>query len=97
MVSTTILCKCCKATSQTKSKEQKLMIRLVSIVKFCSEFHKALYIGPLLFNIYICDMFDDINDCDIASYLDDNAPYARNSNLDAVINKLQESTKNLFQ
>ena len=42
-------------------------------------------------------MFDDINDCDIASYLDDNAPYASSSNLDAVINKLQESTKNLFQ
>ena len=43
MVSTTILCKCCKATSQTENKEQKLMMRIVSIGKFCSEFHKALY------------------------------------------------------
>ena len=30
---------------------------------------------PLLFNVYICDMFYDINDCDIASYADDSTPY----------------------
>ena len=42
-------------------------------------------------------MFYDINDCDIASYADDNTPYASSSNLDAVINKLEESTNNLFQ
>ena len=42
-------------------------------------------------------MFHNINDCDIASYADDNTPYVSNSNLDAVINKLEESTNNLFQ
>ena len=42
-------------------------------------------------------MFCDINDSDIASYADDNTPYASSSNLDAVINKLEESTNNLFQ
>ena len=42
-------------------------------------------------------MFSDINDCGIASYADDNTPYASSSNLDAVINKLEESTNNLFQ
>ena len=33
-------------------------------------------LGPLLFNIYIyiCDMFYDIDNCDIASYTDDNTP-----------------------
>ena len=41
----------------------------------------------LLFNIYRCDKFYDINDCDIASYTNDNTPYASSSNLDAVINK----------
>ena len=54
-------------------------------------------LGSLLFNIYICDMFYDIDDCDIASYADDNTPYASSSNLDALINKLEESTNNLFQ
>ena len=42
-------------------------------------------------------MFYDIDDCDIASNVDDNTPYASSSNLDALINKLGESTKNLFQ
>ena len=52
---------------------------------------------PLLFSICICDMFYDIDDCHIASYADDNTPYVSSSNLDALINKLEESTNNLFQ
>ena len=54
-------------------------------------------LGSLLFNIYICDIFYDTDDCDIASYADDNTPYASSSNLDPLINKLDESTNNLFQ
>ena len=42
-------------------------------------------------------MFYDINYCDIASYVDDNTPYTSSKDLDAVINKLEESTKNLLQ
>ena len=54
-------------------------------------------LGPLLFDIYICDMFYDIDCCDIMSYADDNTPYASSSNLDAFIKKLEESTNKLFQ
>ena len=53
-------------------------------------------LGPLIFYIYICDMFYDNNNCDIANYDDDNTPNANSSNLDTVINKLEESTSNLF-
>ena len=42
-------------------------------------------------------MFYDIDDYNIASYADHNTPYASSSNLDALINKLEESTNNLFQ
>ena len=42
-------------------------------------------------------MFHDINNCNIECYADDNTPYAGSSNLDALINKLQESTNSLFQ
>ena len=38
-----------------------------------------------------------INDCDIASYGDDNTPYASSSNLNTLINKLEKSTNNLFK
>ena len=54
-------------------------------------------LGPLLFNIYLCDIFYDNNDYNIVSYADDNNPYANSSNLDSLINKLDESTNNLFQ
>ena len=91
MVSIAIFCANVIRKPPLKQKTtMKLMICMVSIVKFCSEFHKALYQGH-------CDMFHNINDCDIASYADDNTPYVSNSNLDAVINKLEESTNNLFQ
>ena len=52
-------------------------------------------LGPLQFNIYLCDTFYDINGCDIASYADENIPDASRSNLGAVIGKLEESTNNL--
>ena len=42
-------------------------------------------------------MFYDINDCDIVRCADDNTPYASRSNLDAVINKLEESTNSWLQ
>ena len=45
-------------------------------------------LGTLLFNIYICDMFYDNTDCDIARYADENT---------SLINKLEACTNNLFQ
>ena len=53
-------------------------------------------LGPLLFDIYICDMFFDIFECDIASDGDDNTPYNFDFNLDNVITKLEKSTNSLL-
>ena len=54
-------------------------------------------LDPLLSNIYICDMFHDITDCDIVSYADDNTSYCSSFSVDKVFNKLQACTNNLFK
>ena len=54
-------------------------------------------LGPLLFNIYICDLFFGIGDLDIASYADDNTPYTFSSELDVALKKLRTYTKKFFE
>ena len=54
-------------------------------------------LGPLLFNIYISDIFYDIDLCDITSYADDNTPYTSDFNLEEVIQKLELTNNNLFK
>ena len=53
-------------------------------------------LGPLLFNIYICDLFIENSDTDIANYADDNTPYACSSDLDSIIFKLQKNTERIL-
>ena len=54
-------------------------------------------LGLLLFSIDISDMFYDIDECDIASYADDNTPYTSDFNLEEVIQKLELTSNNLFE
>ena len=53
-------------------------------------------LGPLLFNVYICDILFGIIECDIASYADDNTPYNFDLSLDNVISNLEKSTNSLL-
>ena len=53
-------------------------------------------LGPLLFNVYICDIFFDIIECDIASNADDNTPYNFNFSLGSVISNLEKSNNSLL-
>ena len=49
-------------------------------------------LGPLLFNVYICDIFFDIVKCDVASY----TPYNLDFSLDNAISNLEKSTDSLL-
>ena len=53
-------------------------------------------LGPLLFNIFLIDLFFITEDTDIASYADDNKPYAIADNINGVIKSLEEATEILF-
>ena len=54
-------------------------------------------LGPLLFNIFICDMFYFLDDYNVANYADDSTPFSARENNELVIKDLEESSAILFQ
>jgi len=54
-------------------------------------------LGPLLFNIYICDLFFDILEIDVANYADDTTPYVYEFTIEKVIEKLEINGNKIFQ
>ena len=53
-------------------------------------------LGPLLFNIHLCDLFYFLEDLDIASYADDTTTYTVKENKESVIDTLEASSLPLF-
>ena len=53
-------------------------------------------LGPLLFNIYLCDLFLFTEDLDIANYADDTTPYHCSDNTESVIEMLEIAATKLF-
>ena len=45
--------------------------------------------GPLLFNIFLCDLFWIMCETDFASFADDNTPYALGDGIDDVIKSIE--------
>ena len=45
--------------------------------------------GPLLFSIYINDLFLFVDKCDIANYADNNTPFSCGKKIDEVISQLE--------
>ena len=54
-------------------------------------------LGPLLFNIFICDMFYFLEDFDIVNYADDSTPYCAGKSAESVVNNLEQSSTILFK
>ena len=56
-------------------------------------------LGPLLFNLFLCDLFLFVEQADIMSYADDNTPYVYvcSENVDVTLEKLEEVGKVLFE
>ena len=53
-------------------------------------------LGPLLFNIFICNLFLIMNKVDFGSYADDNTPYVIGNGAKETINSLKEASDELF-
>ena len=54
-------------------------------------------LGPLLFNVLLCDLFLIIENTDTASYADDNTLYTTVNSIEEVIQKLEKSSKGSFR
>ena len=54
-------------------------------------------LGPILFNIFLSDLYFMISDTDFSSYADDNTIYDSGNSIGEVISSLQESAEKLFQ
>ena len=54
-------------------------------------------LGPLLFNIYMNDIFWFTSDVQIANYADDTTPYAVSNDVDSLLDILQKNTELLMQ
>ena len=54
-------------------------------------------LGPLLFNIFICDMFYFLEDYDIANYAHNSTPYNADKSVESVVNNLEHSSSILFK
>ena len=53
-------------------------------------------LGPLLFNIYVNDIFYIITNVDIANFADDNSPYTSDNNMADVIKTLEQDSNKLY-
>ena len=53
-------------------------------------------LDPLLFNIYICDMFFLLKYMHVANYPDDTTPYIYGENIESVTRSLEQSVNLLF-
>ena len=54
-------------------------------------------LGPMIFNIFLCDAFFMIDNIDIASYADDNTPYIVGKSQCDLETKLQKASVKLFK
>ena len=54
-------------------------------------------LGPLLFNIFLCDLLKFFPDVDIANYADDNTLHSSNINLNKLLHDLEKISDTLFK
>ena len=54
-------------------------------------------LGPILLNIFVCDMFFMVDHLDIASYADDNTPYSKGKSQYDLETKLQKASVKLYK
>ena len=68
----------------------------MTIITFESGVPQGSAWGPLFFNIFICDLFFDDIDIDLANYADGIIPYAYDLENEKKINLIEKNIDKLF-
>ena len=61
-----------------------------------SDVPQGSIVGPLLFNIFLCDLFLSIENNYFTNYADDTTPYVIGNNPDEVVSEIRDITEKLF-
>ena len=80
-----------------RKQRTKINSKYSSLLEIIFEVPQGSILGPLLFNIFLIDLFLTIEDTGIASCADDNTPYVIADNIDRVIESLEEASEILFK
>ena len=78
---------------QESRKKVKINTTFSSSTQLIQGVPQGSVLGPMLFNIYINDMFFALNEIDICNFADDTTPYVCDSNLKSVLEKLEHNSE----
>ena len=86
------------ASSYLSNRKQRLKIndKFSSSEEINFGVPRGSILGPLHFNIFLCNLFLFTNDTDIANYADDNTPYVSESTACKFTDLLEECSGNMF-
>ena len=74
--------------------ERKLKVKLNGTYSSWSELifrvPEGFILGPLLLNIFLCDLFQFFPNIDFANYADGNTPHSTNINVSKVFHNLEK-------